>query len=133
MGFYERQLQLIFENCDGISGQQYSGRTMLARIDQDLRVKASFVTTGFAGKYDGIRMRIINRTEGEVDAQLFYFRDIFNNTPAAKTAYICDDYGSAKWYNYQPGPGDYARITEKLGGYISMYQDEGMEMSPSSM
>ena len=60
MGFYERQLQLIFENCQGISGQQYAGRTMLARIDRDLRLKASFVTSGFSGQYDGIRVRILN-------------------------------------------------------------------------
>ena len=133
MTFYERELRCIFENCEGISERKYNGRTMLAKIDQDLRVKASFITTGIASHYDAIRLRIINRTEGEVDAQTFFFRDIFNNTPTAKTAHIWDDHGSPKWYNYRPGPRNYQQLTERLEGYISLYQDEGMEMSSQSL
>ena len=106
---------------------------MLAKIDEDLRVKASFVTTGVSGNYNAIRLRIINRTEGEVDAQTFLLRDIFNNTPAAKTAYIWDDYGNAQWCNYRPGPYEYDQLTETLGGYISLYQADGMEMSGQTM
>lgn len=133
MNFFEHELKLIFDDCEGIRDQKYSGRAMLAKIDYNLRVKASFVTTGISGNYNAIRLRIINRTEGEVDTQTFLLRDIFNNTPTAKTAYICDDYGDTKWYNYRPGPSDYNRLTETLGGYISMYQSEGMEMSGMTM
>lgn len=133
MNFFEKQLRKIFDGCEGITEQKYNGKTMLAKIDEDLRVKASFVTTGVTGNYNAIHLRIINRTEGEVDAQTFLFRDIFNNTPAAKTAYIWDDYGSAQWCNYRPGPYEYDQLTETLGGYISMYQADGMEMSGQSM
>ncbi len=130
MNFFERELRQIFAGCEGIHEQKYNGKTMLAKIDEDLRVKASFITTGIYNQYDAILLKIINRTEGEVDAQTFWFRDIFNNTPAAKTAYIWDDYGKVGWYNYRPGTADYNRLTEALRGYISMYQSESMEMSP---
>ncbi len=46
------------------------------------------------------------------------------------TAYIWDDYEEARWYNYRPGTTDYNQLTEALGGYISMYQSESMEISP---
>ena len=133
MNFFEKQLRQIFDGCEGITEQKYNGKTMLAKIDEDLRVKASFVTTGVSGNYNAIRLRIINRTEGEVDAQTFLLRDIFNNTPDEKTAYIWDDYGNAQWCNYRPGPYEYDQLTETLGGYISLYQADGMEMSGQTM
>lgn len=133
MNFFEKQLRQIFDGCEGITEQKYNGKTMLAKIDEDLRVKASFVTTGISGNYNAIRLRIINRTEGEVDVQTFHFRDIFNNTPTARTAYICDDCGETRWYNYAPGASDITRLTNQLVGYISMYQADGMEMSGQSM
>jgi len=130
MNFFEHELRQIFAGCEGIREQKYSGKTMLAKIDADLRVKASFITTGIHNQYDAILLRIINRTEGEVDAQTFRFQDIFNSTPAAKKAHIWDDYGKASWYSYRPGAADYNQLTEVLGSYISMYQSESMEMSP---
>ncbi|NBI18702.1 hypothetical protein D1841_14175 [Neglecta sp. X4] len=133
MNLYEQEFRKIFENCQDLYDRKYTGRTMLAKIDQNLRVKASFVTTGVSGNYDAVRLRIINHTEGEVDVQTFRFREIFNNAPSAVTAYIRDDYGPPRWYNYSPGPYEYKQLAEALGGYISMYQDETLEMSGQAM
>ena len=88
---------------------------MLAKIDGDLRVKASFITTGISQHYDAIRLQIINRMEGEVDAQNFLFRDIFSNTPMAKSAYIWDDYGTVEWYGGAPGSYDLGHLTAQIG------------------
>ena len=48
----------------------------MAKLDENLRVKLQFTTTGYADHYDAIKLAVINRTDGVVDQQLFRFSDI---------------------------------------------------------
>ena len=139
MTFYEQELKKLFGNSDVIRDAKYSGKTLLGRIDDELRVKLQFVYTGTRDHYNALRLKIINRTDGEVDAETFKFSDIlggnpaYQNNPFAKEIHVWENNGKADWYGYRPSPAAYQKIADTVNDYISMYQEEDMEIySPAS-
>ena len=76
MNFFEKELRNLFGSSPMLRDAHYCGRTCLAKLDADLRVKLQFTTTGYADHYDAIKLAVINRTDGVVDQQLFRFSDI---------------------------------------------------------
>lgn len=130
MNFFEQEMRRLFGDSPVIQDAKYSGKTLIGKVDDELRVKLQFITTGYADHYDSIRMKIINRTEGEVDSQAFKFADIVGrpNTDS-RSIYIWDNRGAVDWYGYHPTTIDYDQISETINDYISMYQDEGMGMT----
>lgn len=135
MTFYEQELKRLFGDSDVIHDAKYCGKTLLGKIDDELRVKLQFVTTGVHGHYNALRLKIINRTDGEVDAETFKFSDILGGNPAyksnpfARDIHIWEDSGKAEWYGYQPSPAAYQKIADTVNDYISMYQEEDMGMT----
>ena len=49
---------------------------LLGKLDDDLRVKLQFVSTGVHKHYDAIQVSILNRTDGLVDRETMLFGDI---------------------------------------------------------
>ena len=76
MNFFEKELRNLFGSSPMLRDAHYCGRTCLAKLDEELRVKLQFTTTGYADHYDAIKLAVINRTDGVVDQQLFRFSDI---------------------------------------------------------
>ncbi len=110
---------------------------MLAKLDDDLRVKVSFATLGYADHYEALRVKIINRTEGEVDSQVFKFDTMLGgkqiSQPYIKGVQICDFGSEVDWYGYHPSASDLNKIAQAVTDYVSMYQSEGMEMGGMSL
>lgn len=135
MTFYEQELKKLFGDSDVIRDAKYSGKTLLGRIDDELRVKLQFVYTGTRDHYNSLRLKIINRKDGEVDAETFKFSDIlvgnpaYQNNPFAKEIHIWESNGKADWYGYRPSPAAYQKIADTVNDYISMYQEEDMGMT----
>ena len=130
MTFFENELKKMFDSCDFITDKTYSGKTMLGKLGDDLRIKISFVTTRYADHYTALRVKIINRTEGEVDSETFKFGDIIGKQKTAYDRidpYIWSYGGEDKWYipitNNQR-----SLIADTVTDYASMYLDEGMTM-----
>ena len=129
MTLFEKELKGMFGSSDLIKERVYSGKTMIGRLDDDLRVKASFVTTGVADVYSALRVKIINRTEGEVDSQIFKFSDIIGTQ---RTAYnnkidphIWHIDGKDEWY-LPISQNERDRIADTVLDYVAMYQEEGL-------
>ena len=129
MTLFEKELKGMFGSSDLIKEKIYSGKTMIGRLDDDLRVKASFVTTGVADVYSALRVKIINRTEGEVDSQVFKFSDIIGTQ---RTAYnnkidphIWHIDGKDEWY-LPISQNERDRIADTVLDYIAIYQEEGL-------
>lgn len=120
---------------DVIHDAKYCGKTLLGKIDDELRVKLQFVYTGTRDHYNALRLKIINRTDGEVDAETFKFSDIlggnpaYQNNPFAREIHIWENNGKADWYGYHPSPAAYQKIADTVNDYISMYQEEDMGMT----
>ena len=69
MNFYEQELRNLFGSSPMLQDVHYFGRTCLAKLDQDLRVKLQFTSTGYADHYNAIKLAIINRRHYRTAAQ----------------------------------------------------------------
>ena len=130
MTFYEQELKKLFGGSDLIRDTKYSGKTLLGKIDDELRIKLQFVYTGTRDHYNALRLKIINRTDGEVDAETFKFSDIlggnpaYQNNPFAREIHIWENNGKADWYGYRPSPADDDTTLILYNGYLyyNVYQ-----------
>ena len=130
MTFFENELKKMFDSCDFITDKTYSGKTMLGKLGDDLRIKISFVTTGYADHYTALRVKIINRTEGEVDSETFKFGDIIGKQKTAYDRidpYIWSYRGKDEWY-IPISDRQRELIADTVTDYASLYLDEGMIM-----
>ncbi len=129
MTIFEKELRNMFGSSEQFKERAYSGKSMVAKLDDDLRVKMSFVTLGVSGEYPALRVKVINRTEGEIDSELFRFSDIIGTQ---RTAYnnkvephIWHVDGKDEWY-LPISQNERDRIADTVLDYVSMYQDEGL-------
>lgn len=135
MNFYESEMKKFFGNKEVLKDQKYTNRAMLARLDDDLRVKLYFDTRMQADNYCGIMAKVINRTEGVVDSQFFKFSDIIGGHPDRNTncfannIHIYENYGKPYWYGYTPDISQYKEISDRITDYVSMYLEESEDMS----
>lgn len=136
MNFFEKEMRSFFGNQKLLQNARFSGKTCLARLDEELRIKLQLISTGVSNHYNAIRLSVINRTDGMVDQQTFYFADIIGkqlrNGMDAIAPHIWDDRGKPDWY-IPITQNDRARITEAIMDYIELYQDEDIQMSEQRM
>lgn len=138
MNVFEKSLRELFDKSQLLQDPKYTGRTCLARLDKDLRVKLSFVENGVAGEYTAICASIINRTDGLVDKQTFRFRDM---VPARSREtlfgrdypyiWICD--GKAEWYGQPLTQKEQRQVRDAILDYVEMYLEPRMDMGEQSM
>ena len=138
MNVFEKSLRELFDKSQLLQDPKYTGRTCLARLDKDLRVKLSYVENGVAGEYTAICASIINRTDGLVDKQTFRFRDM---VPARSREtlfgrdypyiWICD--GKAEWYGQPLTQKEQRQVRDAILDYVEMYLEPQMTMTEQSM
>ena len=129
MNFFEREMRMMFSDNDIIQDAKFCGKTMLGKIDDDLRVKLEFISTFIASQYDAVRATIINRSEGVVDKQVFKFADIIGQyqRPGRETLnpHMWEYNNKPEWYT-PITQSQKATIADTVLGYIEMYQDQTM-------
>lgn len=76
MNFFEKEMREMFENKDLLQDAKFCGKMMLAKLDEELRLKLLFVTMGYADNYEAIKATVLKRDEGAVDCHVFRFSDI---------------------------------------------------------
>ncbi len=136
MNFFEREMRMMFHGSEIIQEPKYCGKTMLGKLDDNLRVKLEYIATGIAGQYNALRLTIINRTDGVVDKGVFKFSDVLGQYIRPNLSAI--DY---HMWEYQNRSQWYIPITasqrEAFAGrvldYIGMYQDQSMTIGEQSM
>ena len=138
MNIYEKALRDLFGKSEELKDIKYTGRTCLARLDKDLRVKLQFVTTGTAGNYTAICASIINRTDGVVDKQTFRFRDMVPARSGSQAfglqyPYIWEYNGNPEWYGQPLSAKEKQLLRDSILDYVEMYMEREMTMSGQSM
>ena len=133
MNFFEGELRLMFGKNNIINQTKIVGRTLLGKLDDDLRVKLQFVSTGVSKHYDALQISIINRTDGVIDKETMLFGDIIGQKTSYGTAnvnpYMWEE-NNSKAYWYTPvSITEKAQIADTVLDYVGMYQDEGLSMS----
>ncbi len=128
MNFFEKELRQMFDGNDIIHNPQFVGKTMLGRLDENLRVKLQFVSTGISKHYDAIQISIINRTDGVVDKETMRFGDIIGqkktNISGLVNPYMWEE-SLDKAYWYTPiSVTEKAQIGDTILDYVGMYHDQ---------
>lgn len=127
MSFYEKEMKSFFGESDLLQEAKFCDKMMIAKMDDDLRVKLSFTTIGTAHQYEGIEAKIINRTEGEVDKQVFRFTDIIGQKRISgyfTNPYI-SDYTGPSW-SVPVSAKEREQISQAVLDYVGMFQEQGM-------
>lgn len=132
MNFFEGELRQMFGNAESISDAKFVGRTMLGKLDDDLLVKAQFISTNISKHYDAIQVSIINRTDGVVDKETMLFGDIIG-TKLTKCSDKVNPYmweecvGKAFWYTPLT-ISEKAQISDTVLDYVEMFQENSLTM-----
>ena len=124
--FFEQELRRIV-------GPQYPeatyvGRACYVRLDEIKRAKIQFTTCGIADHYEALQLSILNRNDGEVDTLRLRFADIWG-----KGQYVWTDRGGTEWYARQPSSGDYRQLTEAVGNYLDVFQEQAQTQTDGQL
>ncbi len=118
-----------------IDNSACSGQACLGTLGKDLRVRVQFVSTHISGEYDALKLTVLNRTDGPVDAQILKLEDLLGkkpipgnpNFPEGVAPHIWDNYGKLEWYAYRPTDADYDTIRQAAGQYLDVFRDRQRE------
>ena len=82
---------------------------------------------GRADYFEALRIEVINRTEGKVDAITMRLSDLLGkkrtaNFPEGVYPYIWRYRDKVEWYAYQPTPADYKIIREAAASYLDVFR-----------
>lgn len=127
MNFFEKEMRKMFENKDLLQDAKFCGKMMLAKLDDELRLKVQFVTMGYADNYEAIKATILKRDEGAVDCHIFRFSDIIGQ----KKSYSSDRVNPYMWECGQRSCW-YTPVTDKEKQQIAqtVLEYAGMFVSP---
>lgn len=133
--FFEQELRRLFGDGEIIQDPKFVGRACLGDLDGDLRVRAEFITTGYADHYETLRLMVLKRTEGEVDRLVLRMKDVIGvkqvpgnpNFPKGVSPYIWDDCGKAEWYAFRPTAADYQALRRAAGDYLDVFRERVQE------
>ena len=133
MNTFERELSKIFTDCKSIDNPTFVGSACYGNVAPDLKAKIQFVTMGRADYFEAMRIEVINRTEGKVDAITMRLSDLLGKKrtayyPEGMYPYIWKDRNAVEWYAYQPTPADYKIIREAVASYLDVFRQPLPEM-----
>lgn len=107
MTFFEQELRKLFGHDTVFADARFAGNVCYGRLNEDVRIKARFVTCGYADHYEALKVTLINRREGEIDSSLLRFRDLWgmkqtcnSNFGEGVSPHIWSDHGKVGWYAY---------------------------------
>ncbi len=127
MNTFERELSKIFTDCKSIDNPTFVGSACYGNVAPDLKAKIQFVTMGRADYFEAMRITMLNRTEGKVDAITMRLSDLLGKKrtayyPEGMYPYIWKDRNAVEWYAYHPTPADYKIIREAAASYLDVFR-----------
>ena len=118
----------------------FAGRACYLDLGGDNRAKLLFVTMGHADHYEALKVAVLNRLDGEVDALVFRFGDIWGNKPVSNPNFregikphIWTDGGKSDWYVYRPTDADFRQLAAAVSGYLDVFTDRSHSREKDSV
>ena len=138
MNHFVRELQKMFDQESSLAEVQYIGRACYGKLNNNIRAKIEFVTCGVLDHYEGIRITLINKNDGEIDRNTLLFKDVLGHKQVSNpnfkngiVPYLWNYGGTAEWYVYKPTGEDYRKLTETVNAYIGLFQEPENQMQTS--
>ena len=127
--FFEQELRKLFGDGRAFDNPTYSGQACFGTLGDDLRVRAQFVTSGYADHSDSLKITVLNRTEGVVDSLTLKLKDLLGmkpvpgnlNLPGGIAPHIWECDGKPEWYAYHPTSADYQIIQQAVEQYLDVF------------
>ena len=121
----------MFQRRKLLKDPVFCGKAMLAKLDDELRIRFEFVISNTIDKYTGIEAKIINRTGRMVDRNVFRFADIIGmkETPLCgkREPYVwVEPDKTASWYT-PVNDAEKQRIADAVMAYVELYQTPQQE------
>ena len=127
---FERELKIIFDKVDNLDNKKYVGRSFYASIDKNTKFKAEFISTNSYEHFDALRIRVLHKEEGELDANTIRLKEIWGMKPVANgnfpngvSPHMWIDRGQLEWYAYAPTMVDYGEIIDKIIDYVDVFKN----------
>lgn len=127
---FEQELRRLFEKNTAFSDARFVGNTCYGRLNEDVRIKARFVTCGYADNYEALKVTLINRREGEIDSTLLRFRDLWGmkkvsnpNFRDGVSPHLWVSNGKLEWYAYQPNEADRQALKTAVHTYLDAFRE----------
>ena len=134
MTLFEQELRRLFDHDTVFADARFAGNVCYGRLNEDVRIKARFVTCGCADNYEALKVTLINRREGEIDSSLLKFRDLWGmkkvnnlNFREGVSPHMWVYNGKAEWYAYTPGEADRQQLKDAVQTYLSVFQEPVQE------
>ena len=127
---FERELKIIFDRVDNLENKKYVGRAFYASIDNNTKFKAEFISTNSYEHFDALRIRVLHKDEGELDANTIRLKEAWGMKPVANgnfpngvSPHMWIDRGQLEWYAYAPTMVDYEKIIDKIVDYVDVFKN----------
>ena len=138
---FQKELEKIFGNDAVFDNTRYTGRACIGSLAPDIRAKAEFITGMVSNHYEAIRIKIINRHEGEIDSQVIRFKELWGNKPVAGnpnfpngiSPHMWLNDAKLEWYAYHPNKEDFDILRDEILGYTDMFRDMDMDIDQSGI
>ena len=102
--FFEQELKKLFGDGEIIDNPTCSGRACFGTLGKDLRVRAQFITSGYADHYNSLKITVMNRTDGPVDILVLKLKDLLGKKPVPGNPNFRNGVSPYIWV-YQGKPG----------------------------
>ena len=123
MNFFTNELKKIVRGCETIHQPKFVGRECVVRLTDDITVKLSFDTQGYADHYSALKIRLINRHEGQIDLQILRFGELWGNDINGISPHAWTYRGETDWYSSAPAPEQYQLLSAEIDDYLSCFTD----------
>ncbi len=140
MNQFVSELQKIFDQESKLTEINYVGRVCYGKLNNNIRAKIAFVTCGFTDHYEGIRITLINKNEGEIDRNTLLFKDVLGHkkvsNPNFKNGidpYLWNYGGAVEWYVYKPTGEDYRKLADTINLYLGIFQEPENQQQTTEM
>lgn len=138
---FQKELEKLFGNDAVFDNTTFVGRACIGSLTSDIRAKAEFITRGVYDQYEAIRIKIINRHEGEIDVQTINFNDIWGRKPVPNNPNFSDGVvphmwvyrGVLEWYAYHPTKEDFDTLRDEIREYTQMFRDMDQNIEQGGM
>ena len=135
MNFFTNELQKIVKDGGTIHQPKFVGRECVGRLTNDITVKLSFYALSVSGNYDALKVRLINRHEGEIDSQLIRFGELWGKVSMHDVKKISphawDDGENPRWYGFTPTKEQYQVLSSEVKHYLENFTDLEQEEAES--
>ena len=120
MTFFEQELRKIVE--PKYPDATFVGRACYVKLGEMNRARLKFVNCGHADHYPAIQISILNRRDGQIDALLLRFGEMWDRGINYAWTYN----GETEWYKYEPNSEDYRKLTEAAADYLEVFQEQDL-------